>query len=228
MEDSVAGLAKQIRATVTEGQVSTKHELCEELLQELSDGISALRPTAQPFQPSGTAAAVAGEVTDRLRDAIALHAAHQQRPAPFEGKIAWNAYRTQFELLAEINRWSNSEKAAHLAISLRGPAATVLTNFPPGKCQDYGGLTATLDSRFGLAHQTELNRMRLKARTRRREETLAELAEDVERLVRLAYPEAAEAMVEVLAQDQFIDALPEEDMRLRIHQNKPASLRDAL
>ena len=36
MEDSVAGLATQIRAMVTKGQVSTKHELLEE--QELSDG----------------------------------------------------------------------------------------------------------------------------------------------------------------------------------------------
>ena len=58
--------------------------------------------------------------------------------------------------------------------------------------------------------------------------SLAELAEDVEHLVRLAYPEAAEAMVEVLAKDQFVDALPDEDMRLRIRQNKPATLRDAL
>ena len=41
----------------------------------------------------------------------------------------------------------------------------------------------------------ELNRSRLKARSRRREETLTELAEDVDRLVRLAYPEAAESMV---------------------------------
>ena len=79
-----------------------------------------------------------------------------------------------------------------------------------------------------MAHQTGLNRSRLKARSRRREETLAELAEDVERLVRLAYPEAAESMVEVLAKDQFVDALPDEDMRLRIRQNKPTTLRDAL
>ena len=39
-----------------------------------------------------------------------------------------------------------------------------------------------------------------------------ELAEDVERLVRLAYPEAAESMVEVLAKEQFVDALPDEDV----------------
>ena len=34
--------------------------------------------------------------------------------------------------------------------------------------------------------------------------------------------------MEVLAKDQFVDALPEEDMRLRIRQNKPVMLRDAL
>ena len=151
----------------------------------------------------------------------------QQRPAPFDGKTAWDAYCTQFELLAQINRWSESDKAAHLAISLRGPAATVLTNLPPDQRQSYRALTTALDSRFGTTHQTELNRMRLKARARRREESLAKLAEDVERLVRLAYPEAAESMVEVLAKDQFVDALPEEDMRLRIRQHKPATLRDA-
>jgi len=69
--------------------------------------------------------------------------------------------------------------------------------------------------------------MRLKARSRHREETLAELAEDVERLTHLAYPDATEAMV-VLAKDQFVDALPDEDMQLCIRQNKPAMLRDAL
>ena len=70
--------------------------------------------------------------------------------------------------------------------------------------------------------------MQLKARTRHRDESLAELAENVENLVCLAYLEAAEAMVEVLGKDQFVDALPDEDMQLQIRQNKPAILRDAL
>ena len=35
-------------------------------------------------------------------------------------------------------------------------------------------------------------------------------------------------MVEVLAKDQFVDSLPEEDMRLRIRQHRPATLRAAL
>ena len=129
-----------------------------------------------------------------------------------------------------MNRWSNSAKAAYLAISLRGSAVTVLTNLPPERRQDYEALTTALATRFGVTHKTELHRMRLKARTRRRDESLSELAEDIEHLVRLAYPEAADSVVEVLAKDQFVDAQPEEDMRVRTKfcQNKPATLRDAL
>ena len=70
--------------------------------------------------------------------------------------------------------------------------------------------------------------MQLRSRARRREESLPELAEDVERLCRLAYPEAAPAVLELLAKDQFIDALADEEMRLRIRQNRPETLRGAL
>ena len=106
----------------------------------------------------------------------------------------------------------------------------MLTNIPPEQHQSYEALTVALDTHFGLSHQTELKRMQLKARTRCRDESLEELAEDVEHLVHLAYSEVAEAMVEVLAtaKDQFVDALPDEDMRLQVRQNKPATLRDAL
>ena len=50
---------------------------------------------------------------------------------------------------------------------------------------------------------------------RRWEESLAELAGDIERLVCLAYLDATEPMVELLAKDQFV-----EEMRLRIRQHK--------
>ena len=181
-----------------------------------SDPERMLSPTAPPFV-AGSGSPGGGEGTAR-----------QKRPAPYDGKSAWDAYHTQFELLAGVNRWSNTEKATYLAVSLRGSAATVLTNLPPDQRCDYSALTAALESRFGSAHQTELNRTKLKARARRRDEALPELAEDVERLTRLAYPDAAESMIEVLAKDQFIDSLADEDMRLRIRQNRPKTLREAL
>ena len=108
-------------------------------------------------------------------------------------------------MLAQICKWNSLDKAAYLAISLRGPAATVLTNLPPDQQQDYIPLNSVLQVRFGTTHQTELNRMKLKALTHRREEeSLSELAEDIEHLVRLVYPDAAETIVEVLVKDQLL------------------------
>ena len=44
----------------------------------------------------------------------------------------------------------------------------------------------------------------------------------------MAYPEAPPEMLELLAKDQFIDALTDGDIRLRMRQSHPKSLREAL
>ncbi len=150
------------------------------------------------------------------------------KPATYDGKTAWDAYFTQFELLSQMNHWNRKERAMQLAVSLRGSAVTVLTNLPASRRDDYDALTSALRSRFGSEHQAELNRAKLRARMRQREETLPELAEDVERIARLAYPDAAEPMIETLAKDQFIDALQDEDMRLKLRQGRPGTLRETL
>ena len=151
----------------------------------------------------------------------------QQKPIPFDGAISWEAYKLQFEMLSEMNGWDSSDRASYLAISLRGPAMGVLTSLQPELRQDYRALVAALDIRFGVAHQMELNRAKLRSRMRQRNESLAELAEDVERLSRLSYPDTSMEMVDVLAQDQFLDALPDE-LRLRVRLTRPPSLRKAL
>lgn len=151
-----------------------------------------------------------------------------QRPGSYDGRSSWDAYHTQFEMLARINRWKEEEKATYLAVSLKGSALTVLNNIPPESLYSYGALVSALETRFGSAHQAELHRVRFKARLRRRDENLPELAEDIERLARLAYPQTTQAMLDLLAKDQFVDALPDEDMRLRIRQSRPTSLREAL
>ena len=97
-----------------------------------------------------------------------------------------------------LNHWGEPDKA-HLTISLREPTTGVLSSLPPKEHHNYGALTAALEIRFGAKHQVELNRMRLRSRTRRRGEGLPELAEDIERLTRLAYLDAPATMIEVLA-----------------------------
>ena len=122
------------------------------------------------------------------------------RPTQYDGTSPWDTYKAQ---LAELNCWTDIEKATFLAINLKGSALSLLNILPPRSRTDYAALTEALDSRFRVAHQAELNRTHLRNRRRRHDEGLPELAEDVERLARLAYPDADRTMLEVLAKDQF-------------------------
>ena len=85
-----------------------------------------------------------------------------------------------------------------------------------------------LEARFGSKHQTEMYRAQLRSRTKKREETLPELAQAIRRLTRQAYPNAPSTLRDTLSRDHFIDALPESEVRWRIHQGRPKSLREAL
>ena len=71
-----------------------------------------------------------------------------QCPAPYDGTSAREAYCTQFGLLARLNKWTDGERAAYLAISLRGSALTVLTNLPEEQHSDYAALCGALENRL--------------------------------------------------------------------------------
>ena len=121
-----------------------------------------------------------------------------------------------------MNQWNDDQKGNYLATSLKGSALTVLGNLTTDRRQGYRALVGALKSRFRAAHQQELHRTKFKSR--RREESLQELAEDIERLARLAYPLALEDMNDLLAREQFIDVILHGDTRLQLKQSKPHSL----
>ena len=85
-----------------------------------------------------------------------------------------------------------------------------------------------LDSRYGTLSQCELNRATLRNRIGRRDESLPALAGDIQRQVLLAYPNGTPELLEALAKDQFVDAVHDDDIRLRIAQSRPTTLRQAL
>lgn len=151
-----------------------------------------------------------------------------QLPPKFDGKSSWEAFLAQFEITARMNLWADEDKAAFLATSLVGNATLVLSNLSEGDCRNYEALVAALTSRFGVTHQSDLARAKLKNRLKRRDETLPELVEAVETLTRTAYPDAPPSLQDVLGRDHFIDALTDEDLRLRVRQTKPQSLQAAL
>ena len=155
-----------------------------ELGRRLAAKESTLRVTAPTFTPASSSISAGSDCTPGDHDSSRSH----QQPPPYDGRSPWDAYRTQFQMLATVNGWNTQEKAAYLAVSLKGAAVNVLNGIPADQLYNYNTLLAALEARFGSGHQAELNRMKLKNRVRKREEGLTELAEDVEKLIRLAYP----------------------------------------
>ena len=75
---------------------------------------------------------------------------------------------------------------------------------------------AALETRFGSAVQKELNRIKLRNGRRQRGELLAGMADEVERLARLAYNDASIATQDTHEKEQFNDAITDDDLRVRV------------
>ena len=152
----------------------------------------------------------------------------QQRPPKYDGKSIWETFRAQFEIVAELNEWTSTEMAAFLATSLEGSAANVIASMEPSKRRDYSALVDALETRFGTAVQKELNRVKLRSIRRLKGESLAAVADEVERLARLAYNDAPATTQDNHAKEQFVDAITDDDLRVRVLQTRPGTLQDAL
>lgn len=149
------------------------------------------------------------------------------KAATYDRSGSWLDYKTHFNTVGKLNEWTDEEKGLFLAASLRGQAQAVLGNLP-GDNTDYYYLVQALEERFGPPNQTELYRVQLRERRKRATETIPELGQAVRRLANLAYPKAPSEVRDTLAMEQFLDALPDSDMRIRIKQARPGDLNDAI
>lgn len=123
---------------------------------------------------------------------------------------------------------STDDKAVFLATALVGKVAIALSNLSDHERRDYRTLVSTVTTRSRMTHQSELVRAKLKCRGKSREESMVELAENVESLTRTAYPDASTDRQNVIATDNFINALPDGEMLLEIRQLRPSSLQVTL
>ena len=151
----------------------------------------------------------------------------RQRPPKYDGKSIWESFRAQFEIVAKLNDWTSAEMAAFLATSLEGSAANVIASMETSKRRDYA-LVDALETRFGKAVHKELNRVKLRSIRRLKGESLADVADEVERLARLAYNDTPATTQDTHAKEQFVDAITDDDLRVRMLQTRPVTLQDAL
>ena len=216
MYDLSKYLNKPDRETSSSAErVSVDHD---EMLRDTEDGITFRRKPA-------------AKQSVRRTETSSVDAPKQRsffKPATYDGLTPWRDYKTHFDSCAKLGKWSEEEKALYLAVSLRGQAQAVLGDQPDSSNIKYNELLSALEDRFSPKNQTELYRVQLRERKQRAAESLPELGQHIRRLTNLAYPTAPQDVKETLAKEQFIDALVNSDMRLRIKQSRPDTLNEAI
>jgi len=138
----------------------------------------------------------------------------------FDGSTCLATFLAKFTNCSEYYQWSDRDQ-------LEGRAGQVLWEL--GSNTTVSQLTQLLKNRFGTQDQTERYRLELKARKRRKNESLQSLYNDICRLMVLAYPGESGTLCSLTARDAFLEAL-DAQLRLKIleRDTEPATLEDAL
>ena len=95
------------------------------------------------------------------------------------------------------------EKVVRLVASLTGLAANLLIGMTMGQLDDYTFLVSRLSRRYDPPEREEAHRAELRARTRRRNESADEYAENPKNLAQRTYSNANQNMLDNLVVERF-------------------------
>lgn len=133
---------------------------------------------------------------------------HTQEPprtklATYDGKEDWDVFFLPFERLARRMQWTTLDKLDRLHECMRGSAARYISLQPVTMQESYGRLSELLQQRFGRKDPPTTARQKL-ADLRQQKESSEEFAEEVQRLITLAYPGVSVDTQEKLAAETFL------------------------
>ena len=140
----------------------------------------------------------------------------------------WDSWISHFEDCAVINGWSDKRKAQFLAVHMRGAALLQLQSLATGARENFTTLQMALREKFVPKERVELHKAEFRVRHREQYKKLPDLASSLRRLVSRAYPEAVPDLQDNLAKDQFIYALEDREMRMKLRESGPKTLDEAV
>lgn len=157
-----------------------------------------------------------------------LNGRHFAKPQEYDGSVPWLSYKTQFEAIAAVHGWADSDRVGELVACLKGPALEVFAHLPASDQLQYSRLVDALHQRFGQTNQQLWFRSQFRRRVRNPGESLPALAQDLERLAALAYPVADQSLRDSLACEQFLDGLSDVELQIAVRQSRPGKLQEAV
>lgn len=147
------------------------------------------------------------------------------KPPKFNGTGSIDTFLSQFGTCAKYNKWSDDDKCAFLQCALEGSAGQLLWDSCDPAQLTFEELSVKLRRRYGSIDQVEKYQAELRSRRRQRGETLAELHQDIRRIMALAYPtDAFSRLGEAIARDAFLAALDDRELAAKILEKEVPTL----
>ena len=134
----------------------------------------------------------------------------------------------QFEAIARHQGWTFGERVVRLVSSLTGPAANLLIGMTLGQLDDCKFLRARLSHRYDPPEREEAHRAELHARTRHRNESADEFAENIKNLAQRAYPSADQNMLDNLVVERFRERHRNEELKKHLCLYPSTGLQDLI
>ena len=134
----------------------------------------------------------------------------------------------QFEAIARHQAWTAGERVVRLVSSLTGPAANLLIGMTLGQLDNYNFLRTRLSRRYDPPEREEAHRAELRARTRRRNESADEFAENIKNLAQRAYPLADQNMLDNLVVERFREGHGNEELKKHLCLYPSTGLQDLI
>ena len=150
------------------------------------------------------------------------------KPKSFDGTGDLTDYLNHFDLCIKVNGWDQSEAGTYLGLSLDGPALKLLEGKKVTTAGGYRQLREALVSHYEPANQRETYKALLRTRQRLPGESLQTLQLELNKNMRMAYPEAGVKTIDALVLDRFLSILGDTRLRMWVYQSKPANCHDAV
>ena len=154
------------------------------------------------------------------------HEQHSKVPT-FNGKTSFQDFIIQFDCVSDINKWSNKVKGQKLLMALEGQAASVLTTLPSTKRTDYYHLRAALDKRFNPQLDPDLAGSVAQTRRKKRGETYVAYAQELKKLMNMAYDNWPPDCIERLIRERFFNSIEDPHMRGMLWSRSPRTVDEA-
>ena len=140
--------------------------------------------------------------------------------------VPLETFLAKYNNCAKFNRWTTEERSVFLRDSLTASASQILWEIKDDATDEE--IICLLRNRFGNSNQMEKFRAELHSRRRQRGESLQAVYQDIRKFLALGFPGQFGEMYEILGRDAFLTALNDPNLRIRVLDQAPKTLDEAL